>query len=291
MTLVIAGLLDDTTCFFCADSTISSGRKTLLSGFRKIYSIPVATWEPAFIGEHFNGYHHQVETTNAAVAFAGNTLTAQHLLNTISSHLAQLRISWSHAQERSVLLRHCDRSNPLHDARRAWSEDMFGPGDLQGLLTCDVVFDTVLYSANEAVASAKKYKLDATDFASLQTSLLVAAFDPHRRKTRLARFHLGTRLEPDGLAPYFEVSEVPYGELGLIGEKELVQGQHDIRRLADAERISLDAASLRYLTRMIDDWTQKDRRAIDYPAVLKMFESGSLRVEKTCTQSPAEPIS
>ncbi len=56
MTLVIAGMKDNETAFFCADSTIFSNGRTLLGGFRKIYSIPVITWQPYFVGETFKDY-------------------------------------------------------------------------------------------------------------------------------------------------------------------------------------------------------------------------------------------
>lgn len=67
MTLVIAGhdITSDTNkrghagtfngLFVTADSTITDGRQTLLSGFKKIYQVPIKVYSPSFTDGYFKG--------------------------------------------------------------------------------------------------------------------------------------------------------------------------------------------------------------------------------------------
>lgn len=285
MTLVLAGLIDRETAFFCADSTISANRKTLLSGFRKIYSVPVKVWEPCFIGDVFNGYQHVHTSTSCAVAFSGGTLTAQHLLNSISSHLSQLRISWCSSAMSYVMKRHCDSSNELLNPRLTWSHDMFALNNLNGIFGCDIVFETILYSINEAIRSARKYKIDEDGYRALKTSFIAAAYDPAGRETKLARFDFVSQQGADGyLTPRFLMVPVPAGEVALIGESRLVQEFARDRRAASDGHMD-DMTAFNYLLKKIDEAIDSGIPVVDYPAVLKHFKSGRLEVVKNVESS------
>jgi hypothetical protein len=105
MSLVIAGydyemLWDskmDDGIFAIADSAITShqGGKTILNGFRKVYELEAKVWKPNFTPDgYFRNYLDIYTTSPFIVGFAGSTLTAQHILNTITGHLEKLKISY-----------------------------------------------------------------------------------------------------------------------------------------------------------------------------------------------------
>lgn len=156
--------------FAVAESAItapgSDGLKTIIGGFRKIYPIAIKVWEPHFVGVYFHNYHNVYYESECFVAIAGSTLTAQHALNTISEHLRKIRISYkrsrvSDAPGKYILIRHC-QSNELERSQGIdeWDEDMFTPNDYINLISADDIASIVGYSINEALSSARKYKLD-----------------------------------------------------------------------------------------------------------------------------------
>jgi len=281
MTLVIAGLKDRETAFFCADSTISANGRTLLSGFRKIYPIPVITWQPYFIGETFKDYQDKHISTHCTIAFSGNTLTAQHLLNSITSHLSQLRLSWCSKRSSYVILRHCDPTNELLKDGYEWDESMFSTRDFCGLLTCDLIFDVILYSVNEAIYSARKYKLDEDGYRSLVTAFVAAAYDPEKGETKLARFDMENEETEIGyLNPIFRLTPLREKDITQIGDPSLIDEQEKIHSISEEQGMSIDCASFKHLLKKIDSSLDQGKRVVDYPAVLKHFKSGQLSVVK-----------
>lgn len=289
MTLVIAGLSDDRTAFFCADSTISANGRTLLSGFRKIYPVTVTVWRPSFNGEYFHGYKEEYESSSCVIAFSGNTLTAQHLLNSISSHLSSLRISWSSKERAYVLLRHCDRSNELFRKGMAWSEEMFLTADFRDLLTCQAIFAVILYSVNEALASARKYKFDPQGFASLRTAFLAAAHEPASGVTRIAQYDFDEVTDVEGLLrPIFRMSVLERDDIALIGEKSIVAHKPVLRRRIDSSGESAAKVSFEFLCEKISESLAKGAAVVDYPAVLKQFCRGELSTIQKIPQRPRE---
>lgn len=116
-----------TGIFLAADSAITDHRgKTLLNGFRKIYPVRAAVWEPYFVGEYFHSYQSEFQAIEVAVAFAGSTLSAQHYMNSISEHLGNLRITFVKGRD-PIQYRiglSCE-SNPLEDPRVGFGDDIF----------------------------------------------------------------------------------------------------------------------------------------------------------------------
>ena len=102
--------------FLIADSLIStetrSGREPLVSGFKKIIEVPINVWQPHFIGELFQGYIKVFQTHKCLIAFAGSTLTAQHIVNSITNHLSELRIDYEKGTEfKCVVRKSCEPNN------------------------------------------------------------------------------------------------------------------------------------------------------------------------------------
>lgn len=76
--------------FAVADTNITSDNTVLVSGFKKVYEIPVRLKKPNFCDEWFNGYSGYILEKNCFIAFAGSSLVAQHLMNSIRNHLGDI---------------------------------------------------------------------------------------------------------------------------------------------------------------------------------------------------------
>jgi hypothetical protein len=119
--------MDINGLFIVADSAITkSPNQTLLNGFRKIHSIEAKIWKPNFIyDDTFNGYVEVYETRKLFIGFAGSTLVAQHVINNITEHLNNLRISFSRDENGFIkynIIKHCD-ANPLVNPGRNLTRD------------------------------------------------------------------------------------------------------------------------------------------------------------------------
>ena len=73
MTIVVAGY-DGNEIFFIADSAITANKKTLLSGFKKIYSIPIKLNKPYINRTFYHYIPYRGYEGEAAFALAGSTL-------------------------------------------------------------------------------------------------------------------------------------------------------------------------------------------------------------------------
>ena len=109
--------------------------QTLLSGFKKIYRVPIPIYKPSFIGMHFHDYRSVCHQTSCFIAFSGSTLTAQHVLNAVGNHLSDLRIGHEFADLSS------------------------------GKVLCNIV----LHSIRGALTEAKRHKVDEDGFKALLT--------------------------------------------------------------------------------------------------------------------------
>lgn len=88
--------------FSIADSAITSsgGSKTLLTGFRKVYDMKAKLYKPDFAPDgSFRSYSYIYTELPFIVGFAGSTLVAQHILNSISGHLENLEISFTEKEK------------------------------------------------------------------------------------------------------------------------------------------------------------------------------------------------
>lgn len=204
--------------FIAADSTISTNGthpQTLLSGFRKIYEVRATLWQPYFIGEYFKGYRTEHSSCQLLVAFAGSTLTAQHYLNSITTHLQNLRISH---RERTIgqpepikyVVRLECETNPV-EGGGVFDDDTYTQKDMQAVqLTADDLARAIHHSLEHALRSAKKYKVDKQGFDSLNTPFVAGMRCPTTMKYRLFRFDIfATSNSGEPLSMSVAMTEVP----------------------------------------------------------------------------------
>ncbi|MGZ9712543.1 hypothetical protein ACXX82_17240 [Glaciimonas sp. GNP009] len=273
--------------FVVADSAITSitrgVEKTLLNGLRKIYDVEINVWKPYFgPGGTFYDYKEVYQRASCFIAFAGSTLTALHVLNSITEHLRKLRISHerTNGQIKYCIIRHC-ALNPLDASSTYYSDDTFLNEHFTNLLTADVVSDVIEYSINEAIRSAAKYKLDIDEFNAMRTELIAGIWCEASKKHRLYAFRWQTKTGVDGvLFPFTEKELVKEDEIVVLGLRELEDDAQAAFNSALDNFKESGPVLFEFLNVAIDDAQKLGSKYIDRPSVLKSFNRGSLKVEK-----------
>jgi hypothetical protein len=293
MTLVIAGHdIEKTTSrpgysgtnhglFVVADSTITDGHQTLLSGFKKIYTVPIKVYKPYFVDGHFREYLTPGLESNCFIAFAGSTITAQHVLNSINNHMSVLRYGYEGSgvgiPGTYQVLTHCLK-NSLFDGGKVWDEDMFLYSNLKGLLTGDVVCNVVLHSIQGALASAKRHKIDKRGWDSLLTQYVLGTYCEKQQRNRLFAFI--PSLKKDALDVIVDVvvdvMEIPPGELVVLGMENFGDRAREEYQRAYEAKDDVKSAMFAFLNMAIDEVQSNGDLQIDRPSMLKAFSRGEL---------------
>lgn len=214
------------------------------------------------------------------IAFAGSTITAQHVLNGINNHLSVLRYGHEGAS-RGVpgmyqILMDCE-PNSLDVGTTRWDEEMFAPSDMQGLLSGEVVTRVVLHTIQGAMRSAKEHKIDKRGWESLLSHYAVGMYCEREKRDRLYTFTPEHRLEV-GVIVDIDVTlrEVLPGELAVLGMKSHEAAATTAYQAAIAEGADVKQAMFDYLNTAIDEVREKGTREIDRPALLKELRRGEL---------------
>lgn len=291
MTLVIAGhdikkadtkeayIAETRGLFVVADSTITSGSQTLLSGFKKIYSMPIKVFQPYFVGSHFHSYQTVFCETECFIAFAGSTLTAQHVLNGIGNHLNVLRIGHDRARGGYLVLMNCEVNSLTHRAGiDEWDEDMFTNADMRGLLTGDIISKTVLHAIKGALAGAKKHKIDAAGFKMLLTQYVLGIYCEAQERHRLYTFI--PRLRQDALGQIEDIAvdlrEISPGEICVLGMTQFATSAEAEFSRAFSSGEDVKDAMFQFMNTAIDQVQAAGKLEIDRPSLLKGFHRGTL---------------
>ena len=214
--------------FAIADSIITShnsnGHSPLLSGFKKIKEIPIKLWQPNFVGQSFQGYSSVFMQLECFVAFAGSTLTAQHVIDLISNHLATLRIDYDRKDCTSppeyLVKKSCDANTLIRNGSSSlYGDDMFVPEvHYNDLLTGEYICEVVEHSITTSLKSAQKYRLDEQALREMYSEFILGVTCPVSRKDHLVKFTMDRKLNHEGVYEVFAKSErVPEGEVAVIG--------------------------------------------------------------------------
>jgi hypothetical protein len=274
--------------FIAADSAISShnGGRTLLNGFKKVYCIKANLWKPYFMPDgSFKDYLEIHEQREVFVAFAGSTLTAQHIINSITAHLENLRITFGRHGDGSIYynaIRHCQK-NPLIAAEASyWADDTFLPRNFEGLLTGEIISKTTEYSINEALLSAGRYKLSMEEFQAMRTELVLGVWCPYRKRYEL---HLYRMLQKPGnaggLIAYTEGKLLEPKEIAVLGMRTQfetsaqVEFENSIRN-----NLSPSATLNQFLKKSIEKVQESGSKEIDHPiSFRRLNRNGIERIE------------
>lgn len=256
--------------FAVSDSAITEyeTNSRLLSGFRKVYEVPVKLWRP-YIRPHgyFNGeYYEVVFEMPAMVAFSGSTLLAMHALNLINEHLGNLRASYDKKNRKYIAVRNCQANPMTTEGLALWNEEMFSHEDLKPTFNAKLVFDVFDYSISEAASS---YRRTSETTRPLHVEFALGIWCPVENHHRLFVFDIREVLK-DGT--YFlestrkEIHEGQTAVLGVSSVSEEVQSEFE---RALAEHRSPAKAMSDFVVRIVDEYNERGDKSIGGSIVIK----------------------
>ena len=277
MTIVVAGY-DGNDIFFIADSAITSNGKTLLSGFKKIYSIPIQLHKP-YINRIFCKYiPYQGYQGEAVLALAGSTLIGQHIINLITEHLGKIRFIHSHTPSgtKYSLLRHCNTyDNPFYKSHNIeYDEDLYLDDKLYQSINTNDIKDIIEYSVKEALSSASKHLLDDRDWARIiDNEYLFALNCPTSNKNYLYQIELNAVEEEGILTTAIPTATlITSNKLGVIGLKDQQQDLESFYNqliAQNSEKISLNMVDK--VAKLVDTYREQGNLGVSKPIIFKTF--------------------
>lgn len=273
MTLVIAGhslqnmsfgSSNSTFCdgvFFVSDSSITQSGYLLVSGFKKVIETPVRVAGLNFLDEWFNGYLGYNYEGGCGIAFAGSTLVAQHILNSIRNHLSDLKPTYWKGKYQLAMP--CETRKFLSGD---YDMDMFQKSHLGSnyLLTAEFIAGVVEHSVQSVLIQAKKHKSMAKMFSAYQAEFILAVCCPDTKKHHIYRYEI---LPSDTEGAIVSMEEIPQGKVAVIGMRNLhEQAANDAYVAAMESGVSTEKALYDYLVSAIKAQNEIGIFEIGFPA-------------------------
>lgn len=223
MTLVISGhslqksgfsRMKSTSCdgiFFVADSNITQQGSVLVSGFKKVIETPVRVAGLNFLDDWFNGYLGYRYEGGCAIAFAGSTLVAQHILNSIKNHLSDLKPTYLDGKYQLAMP--CETKKFLNGY---YDTDMFLSHDLgvNHLLTAAFIASVVKHSVESVLIQAKKHDSMKQFFEAYRADFILGVCCPETRNYHIYQYEI-LPSAVEGAVVFME--EIPQGRVAVIG--------------------------------------------------------------------------
>ncbi|MCU9949256.1 hypothetical protein [Pseudomonas sp. PDM13] len=227
MTLVIAGhsmqdssfgTSKSTFCdgvFFVSDSNITQKGNVLVSGFKKVIETPVRVAGLNFLGEWFNGYLGYDYEDSCAIAFAGSTLVAQHIMNSIRNHLSDLKPTY--VDGKYQLAMPCETKKFLYGD---YDTDMFQKRHLgkNHLLTANFIASVMKHSVQSVLERAKKHQNMKRMFSAYQAEFILGVRCPETNKYHVYQYEI---LPDQASEAVVGMEEIHEGQVAVIGMRQL----------------------------------------------------------------------
>jgi len=217
MTLVIAGYSRggfEEGIYFAADSHITQRNQILVKGFKKVIELPIRVKGLNFCGDWFNGYLGNRYESSCAIAFAGSSLVAQHLINSMKNHLSELYPTFSEGRYQIVMS--CEQRKHLRNNDN-YSEDMFQDRDLDNILTGDYLSQVVCHSIEAVLNKAREHGSMSRLFVAYQAEFIFGVQCPQTREYQLYQYEI---VPDEELGAKVEYLRIANDDLAVIGEKE-----------------------------------------------------------------------
>jgi hypothetical protein len=199
--------------FAASDSSITTRNTTLVSGFKKVVEVPVRVKALNFCGHWFNGYHGYRSDEACFVAFAGSTLVAQHIMNSIRNHLGDLYPTYEDGDYKLVMSCEVHR----HLEQMDYDESMFLDRHLDQLLSAKFISDVVCHSIQAVLNQARKHDGMKRNFAAFQAEFILGVRCPMDNDYYIFQYEIHPD-DNDGAVVYME--NIPKGSVAVIGMKE-----------------------------------------------------------------------
>ena len=221
MTLVIAGYsyggFGQEHIYFASDSNITQNNVVMVNGFKKVIEVPIKMQGLSFSGEWFNDYYHKSKNDAVcAIAFAGSTLVAQHMINSIKNHLSELYPSYRNGKY--ILAMNCEGSKQLRNGD--YDESMFLPRHINSLINADCISDVVEHSINAVLDKAREHTSMRNHFGAYQAEFILGIQCPQDRKYYLYKYEI---VEDPMLEAVVEKTIIRRNTIAMIGSGKYKQ--------------------------------------------------------------------
>lgn len=262
--------------FFAADSSITDNGRQIVSGFKKVYEIPIRVLGVNILGGWFNGYTNAIYETACVVAFAGSTLVSQHLMNSIRNHLEELRPTYRNGTYQLALP--CETGKHLIHGTY---EDMFLPDDYgqNFLLTAPFVAGAVQHAIQAVLNKAATHNAMKVSFSAYKAEFILSIRCPDTQKYHIYQYEIVAG-QPAGNATPAKVQmiQINEGDVAVIGMRNLFESP---ARVAFAAAIAanqrVDVAMLDFVSDAIQSQHDIGAFGIGFPAYLYDHKRDQLR--------------
>lgn len=277
----------DKGIFAIADSAIttSGGTKTLLTGFRKVYDMKAILYKPDFAPDgSFRNYSYVYNELPFIVGFAGSTLVAQHIINTISGHLEKLEIS---CQERNgyepikyIINLPCEnnllKKTPIYTQ---WDDDTFLDSDFKDLLSGDYISNAIEHSINHALVSAKKHRLDENEFNQMYTDIFCGLYCPVLKEHQIYIYRMQSKFEEGILEVYTEKEKLNKNEIAVLGMRKRFEKKAKTTFLEEVQKDTPNVVNtlIDLMCKCIEEVHEDGSFEINKPIVYKSLDRGRIK--------------
>jgi hypothetical protein len=220
MTLVIAGHSSggfEEGIYFASDSHITQNNRILVKGFKKIIEVPIRVKGLNFCGEWFNSYVGNRYQGACTIAFAGSSLVAQHLINSMKNHLGELYPTFYDGSYQIVMS--CEQNRHLKQAD--YDDSMFLDRQLDPLLTAELVSNVVCHSIEAVLKHARQFVNMSQLFSAYQAEFILGVQCPQTRKYHIYQYEIVPDQE---LGAKVDKVEIMQNDLAVIGAKKFKSG-------------------------------------------------------------------
>lgn len=271
MTLILAGHSSggfEEGIYFAADSHITQNNHVLVKGFKKVIEIPIRVKGLNFCGEWFNGYLGNRYEGACSVAFAGSSLVAQHLINSMRNHLTELFPTYYNGSYQIVMS--CEANKHLRQTN--YDESMFLDSHLDTILTAEYVSQVICHSIEAVLNKAREHGSMSRLFTAYQAEFILGVQCPQTREYFLYQYEIVPDQE---LGARVETTKVDQNELAVIGAKKFKDGA--LIELAQCKGEEKPSERIfRYLNSVIESETSIGNNGIGKPSGLYNLQGNIL---------------
>lgn len=267
--------------FFATDSSITQNGVVVVSGFKKVYEMPIRVNGVNLLGNWFNGYHGFIYEGGCAVAFAGSTLVSQHIMNSIRNHLGELKPTYRDGMYQLAML--CESHKFIS---QYCDGDMFKRSDYghNYLLTAPFIAGVVQHAIQSVLDRASQYKGMKKNFAAYQADFILTVCCPDTGKYHIYRYEIvpgpdnGDQSSADSVPAVAKMEEIPEGKVAVIGMRDIHEDDANAAFAAAVETGQrTDLAMHEFITTAIRDQNDIGVFGIGLPAF--RYEHRGIRLE------------
>lgn len=271
MTLVLAGHSSggfEEGIYFASDSHITQNNSILVKGFKKVIEIPIRVKGLNFCGEWFNGYLGNRYEGACSVAFAGSSLVAQHLINSMRNHLTELFPTYYGGNYRIVMS--CETNKHLRQTN--YDKSMFLDSHLDAILTGEYISQVICHSIEAVLDKAREHGSMGRLFTAYQAEFILGVQCPRTREYHLYQYEI---VPDQDLGARVDSVRVSQNELAVIGEKKFKEDAlTELAQCEDDEKPS--EIIFRFLNSVIESEKSIGNNGVGKPCILYNLQVSTL---------------